>query len=1309
MFELLKRDVKIGDNIVLFLTTGKEINGVVLELEVNYILIEIGNGKKNTFFDKIIGGWEVISSQTNLENKRKSKLTIKPAGNIINKRFLLKKISLLKESLGKNILNKFIRSNADIIDVHADSCLINDIKNSRIINVKNSKIADPKLISKIKVFKSGETIQVVLTSNKNGLVTAISLPNTLDEFLNILSQFVTRGNYIQASLLLYPIENEIRYNKNLIDVINELKRVYEFEDNPEILNKNLEIDNEGQLKNYKDQEKFINDLMRQSKFEFALSQIKKELKNMAIDDKYRSRLLLKRAQIYSSMNDPISSEKAYQELVVFNEKINAPANNLSHLYTELARLQSLNPEKQAIALETAKKALSYNKNNNYATVLLKQFEGRFTGYTEHIYRTKNEDHLIIEADDDNVIISKMIDLDIKEHKYSHPEIIKNGGKATAFIAKLILDDAKNTKEDDLSERYPAYLEAAKAFNELNIGSYDLQDYLESAAYYSMLKGNSLLINFRNRIYSGEYEVLKLTRLKDSACSYYIESLHLLSNIDSSFLTAILGNYLKLNLAVYYLRSNTQIKFTEIFKGSFAAIFKYCIKNEGTEIEAMAYRTIVDCGASSINAWNNLNHNKNGTKVLYSEFINQKRSKEIFDLINSIERTNISSELKPGEFLKRTFFERRNSVKKFMDNISHLFSIDMEPHNIDNLIKSWKSIEDFEVFMTPTDNEVKREIENIIQILQPYLNRSDKERVNILIQVRKIIEKEIKFINENTTFYGRTFFYTLLNKWKREVDLLFEEKIAQSYPALKILVDPPYYVNSDAELTAQLVIKNEGEATAEGFDMTVMCRGTKSSDEYVFKLESDKEIASEGKIETFFVIPVDILSDSKAVEIKIEIHAVYQKKKLTSKKFDFTIEEEPKNSLTYDDIVWRDGPIPPEYLFKGRRKLIANLAQHYLSIEKDKPYILYGLTRTGKSSVLEYLKKDLEGDTFISKSKEMTVLTFSWDFSEAASFKKASDFWEYILLQKIVEQLEEFSVKYKFELDGLLVKNNVRAKDFKIILDFLKSKNLYPIIFVDEFSFIKTLIDDKTVNAAFLHSLRQYSLGELASFIFAGTYDIKSLIVDSKYGITGQLVNAIEEQINEINDEAAEDLILVMKDKLSFTMEAIEHIKFLSGNVPYFIQIICKFCGYYASENRRRYIGYPELEKVIRILIGQEQSSNHSLIKKLSENMFQNNQFSPTDEKEVSVLISSIAYLNKNRINDPRGIGFSELQELWAEKKIFSYGIKLAGAISLLLEKKILIQEEDEGLPVYKLSVDLFRRWWENSNPDINLTLSTLID
>jgi hypothetical protein len=75
---------------------------------------------------------------------------------------------------------------------------------------------------------------------------------------------------------------------------------------------------------------------------------------------------------------------------------------------------------------------------------------------------------------------------------------------------------------------------------------------------------------------------------------------------------------------------------------------------------------------------------------------------------------------------------------------------------------------------------------------------------------------------------------------------------------------------------------------------------------------------------------------------------------------------------------------------------------------------------------------------------------------------------------------------------------------------------------------------------------------------------------------------------------------------TFFLTTVIRAKERGRSVPYFIQIICKNCGYYASENKRRFIGYPELEKVVRILIGQEVSSQRSLIKKLTENTFQNN-------------------------------------------------------------------------------------------------------
>ena len=205
-----------------------------------------------------------------------------------------------------------------------------------------------------------------------------------------------------------------------------------------------------------------------------------------------------------------------------------------------------------------------------------------------------------------------------------------------------------------------------------------------------------------------------------------------------------------------------------------------------------------------------------------------------------------------------------------------------------------------------------------------------------------------------------------------------------------------------------------------------------------------------------------------------------------------------------------------------------------------------------------------------------------------------------------------------------------------------------------------------------------------------------------------MVNTIEHQVNEIKPTYSDELIKVIDDKVSFTQEAIDHIKFLSGNVPYFIQIICKNCGYYAVENRRRHIGYPELEKIIDILTGKTEASHQSLIKKLPEGAFQNNQFSPQDPKEVACLISTIEFLNRENIK-PRGISYGELEKFWAEKNMTAFRPRLAEATTILKDKKIVYQYEDETIPVYTLSVDLFRRWWSNHHSDINLVFNTLIE
>jgi hypothetical protein len=333
-----------------------------------------------------------------------------------------------------------------------------------------------------------------------------------------------------------------------------------------------------------------------------------------------------------------------------------------------------------------------------------------------------------------------------------------------------------------------------------------------------------------------------------------------------------------------------------------------------------------------------------------------------------------------------------------------------------------------------------------------------------------------------------------------------------------------------------------------------------------------------------------------------------------------------------------------------------------------------------------------------------------DLDKADNREDAKEIWSYFIKSCLYNKLEEYAVNYSIKLANFVPRVNPKAADFEEFLVNLRKEGYYPFITMDEFSYLKNLMQlpKQRLRPAFLHELRQYSFNGLASFMYVGTYDIKDLITSKEYGITGQLTHCIDYQLNEIDEVSARELMDVLGDKLRFTDDAKDLISFLSGNVPYFIQIICKNCGFYAVEHKRGHIGFPELEQVMDVLLGEIDEDDDSELKKLTINPFEDNQYSATDPIEVHAVISSISYLNKDNKHNPRGIGIGELEKLWADYGVKDYRPRIGEAIALLMEKKILEQYEDEGVPVYRIVVDLFRRWWGIQYPDISLALSPLL-
>ncbi len=56
-------DVKVGDEVVLLLTSGREARGQVTEIADTYVKLRSAGGALSRFFEKVLEGWEVVSKR----------------------------------------------------------------------------------------------------------------------------------------------------------------------------------------------------------------------------------------------------------------------------------------------------------------------------------------------------------------------------------------------------------------------------------------------------------------------------------------------------------------------------------------------------------------------------------------------------------------------------------------------------------------------------------------------------------------------------------------------------------------------------------------------------------------------------------------------------------------------------------------------------------------------------------------------------------------------------------------------------------------------------------------------------------------------------------------------------------------------------------------------------------------------------------------------------------------------------------------------------------------------------------------------
>lgn len=1045
-------------------------------------------------------------------------------------------------------------------------------------------------------------------------------------------------------------------------------------------------------------EKELDSLIRRGNKEECLSKSYQILNTHRPTSKYLRSYLDRIVNTEIALGHTEEALKALAYLIAFSEaQKDSNVNTLSHLYISLARLlskQGLN-EEAILALDWAE---HINPSSKKATIKLRNSIGHLSTSASNNVSNKNQESLSVAQ---NIVVSPMLFQDV-EHFAKSQNSLEDSEIISPFELFIMAETASVDSTKSFEFRAQMFLDAAASFYNQSLTS--ANEFKMAIAHYARMKGNSLYAKIAESVQQYPDSQSHLIAECDSARCYYLDALGLYNDLSQKrFLQELLLKYLKIESLVSQIEGGKTPN-PEWNKGTLKKKMSECLNDENIESQKVLYRACIAIGSSSERTWNTLSQDQDGIGPLYWKFVSPKFRDNAYELINSIEKCSIPTTYAPGEFLRKVFENRQLRIKELKAHLDDCLSWMFNQFDIESFEHKWNEITAFSSLMTATDISAFNAVSDVIAILKPYAGRRENERYRNLVSSQQILLKSQKVIAENTTYYGRIFFFHLFEKWLKELGRQIEEREANALPKLEITPDPCYIKSKDGISYIDFIVSNNGDSTAQSFHVDILINDKS------YKIEHNDELSSGDYCEESLVS--DDFNNLDSFDVYFSIVAKYQNRDLKPIESEATYEKEDGEFLTDEnDIPWTISATPGTDVFKGREEILNKLVNHYLSKDRTTTYILYGLTRTGKSSILDYLRERIDNQT-LKEDQTKQIKAFKWYLNEFSyADKSVGDFWTWALETNICNELDKVTpglvdaIHASYPNGQAPEASKWSQEDFNRIIDVLNSHNIIPLITIDEFSYVRDLLKNNLLDSTFISTLRNRALEGKACFVYAGTYDIKDLPNEKEYGIVGQMNNTTPMHINKIDEVYANELIDACP-KVVFDNKVKSYIRTLSGCIPYWIQWICRDCGKYAVAHEKKHLGLRDVKHVVNVLTGSIPPDKCDNWEAMDETNFHNNQLTPGDIPEHQ-LFTCLAFLLKDSSPEMgRGISMEELMKLWDNYNVASEKrLKMVKALSLLEERKVIEQFTDENREVYRFCVELFRCYWYNNHKDLNRILS----
>lgn len=1021
------------------------------------------------------------------------------------------------------------------------------------------------------------------------------------------------------------------------------------------------------------------------------------------------------AQRYSAMGKLEKAADAYKHLIDIEEK-SAARKNATIMYIQL--LYQLGQWEEA--LKNCSQLLDAYPNDEY----LKRFYSTIS-FAKSQAKVAGED---VKTMASRAYFSEFMEAEIEEAQFYDDAIVKKGGKPSPEDAERLKKVALEARG---ANRFYSSLEAAKAFKSLPSGSYEWNDLILCLVNYAMQKGEWLVAQMRGLASTSEEaknSAEKLLILSDSAASYFIEALQWLNrdmtstvggdrtvNLDD-IIADIIRNYLHSVLINFY--STHPDKYDRsLLDSNFKQTFGMMLE-PGTEYFPIVCESFITWG-SYRSIWSNICQVSGGPGALTDKMRSQTFRTAIKSQFENIIGTSITKNL-PKEILAEAFTYRqreRDALHKSFREIANCHEPDSYEY-FNALSGQLKSFPLDNRALPESDRNRLKKIKNILAGMASYKEKttSDADRTEILVRSRQKFNELLPREEDSPTYWRKVGCEPVIRKCIQCIEKLEEIRTRDRKPKIDVILDPPVFTRGkDGMLRTTVRAHNRGLASATDCKLYYRLR-VEDMDLYTSFLDMGR-LEFHNEVEKELALPASKLKNISAGDAILEIEAEYfeddRKKALI-----ITFEEDSGATFVETDIPWDYNKEASSQTFKGRDAILDNLVKNLDDpAGRASTYMLYGVTRSGKSSILKFLRGKLHGKAVPNDPAHRCFFCVNWAFNEVANVAPAQDFgdvstfnavWDNFLHSSMLESVTNPTVDnptyHDFDIVKDLLKNILEeekpasGEKWQSFVEKLNSYSIYPVYLIDEFSYFKELHEKKLLGPAFLSVMRQLALEDKASFVIAGTYDILELINDRRYGITGQFANLQRIPVTSIEPEPARELVDIFNASLKFTETARQRILDISDCRPFLIQTLCRNCAYYALDNKRSIIGATELEQVVSMLTGVKSTYR---IPKMESGKFANNLVFP-NEKNARVYSAITTLLSIKSQERGKYLSYKSMKEIWEGRDLPTKA--LADALVALKERGVVEEIMDEGERVYKLKVPLFSRWWANEHPDLDIEL-----